>query len=170
MISRCFYATLALAIVLLFSGCSDDPISIVKNGYLSDHPTTTVGKAFDNYSYLTNIKWRTETLANGIRTVTVGAIVPRAKLDKGKFIAPINIENVDSALLEFTFTLNADDTFYLDTKRLVYIGKNLQKDEYQALKKECSQRGKMIEMGCEVNWKPTKLDLERLYKNGLPII
>lgn len=171
MTSRYFYATLVLAIGLLSSGCSDDPISIVKNGYLSAHPTTTVGKAFDNYSYFTNTKWRTETLPNGIRTVTVSATTSKSKLYNQEFAAPFShVKNVDSALVEYTFMLNADDTFFLDSKRLIYTGKNLQQHDLDAMSDSCKSRGKMTDIGCEVNWKPTKMDIERVYMNGVPVM
>lgn len=60
---------LILSTTILLNGCSD--IDTVKNGTLNNYKSTTIGDAFDNYSYALKPKWDSFKTKNGQRIVDV---------------------------------------------------------------------------------------------------
>ena len=64
-------AIIFIGMLILFSGCTDKKVAIVKNGVLKFDKTLTVGEAFDNYKYCKNVKWESFTTDNGREIVQV---------------------------------------------------------------------------------------------------
>jgi len=61
---------LAIPVVIALSGCGGD-IDTIKNGTLNGYESTTIGKAFDNYSYKLTNKWDEFETNNGQKIVSV---------------------------------------------------------------------------------------------------
>lgn len=101
-------------VVLACTG-SDSSVDRVKNGHLSRHSGTTVGKAFEHYAYFTNVSWNSLETPNGQRVVEAYCDV-----DLTKGVSPsgpavvAKASGVDRLVLHLQFTLHtADDAFEL---------------------------------------------------------
>ncbi|MFP4332825.1 MAG: hypothetical protein ACLFQJ_05950 [Campylobacterales bacterium] len=80
-------------------------INLVKDGVLGNHPSLTVGEAFDNYSYFSKTDWKSFTATNGRDVVEF-----EGKLDRGMMDAT-GMGEVMEAYLVIQFIINKDDTF-----------------------------------------------------------
>ncbi len=65
------FASVCIGSALFFSGCSDKKVTEVKNGVLDFNKTLTIGKAFDNYKYCKDVKWKSSKTDNGKAFVQV---------------------------------------------------------------------------------------------------
>jgi hypothetical protein len=61
---------LTLPFVVALSGCGND-IDMIKNGTIDGYESTTIGKAFDNYSYKLVNRWEKFETKNGQKVVSV---------------------------------------------------------------------------------------------------
>ncbi len=128
--------------IFFINGCFlNSDVSNVKNGYLNDFKTITVGDAFDNYKYFTDVKWDSFKTDNGTKIVEV----------KGYLNNDVNntsAKNDNKTYLLTQFTINqADNTFNISYMGLDYKDKN-------GKKKDVSFSSKL-----------TNLTLEFIYKN-----
>jgi hypothetical protein len=70
--------------LLLFGACSNsDEINLVKNGILELDKSLTVGEAFENYKYFSDVKWEAFKTDNGRRVVQVTGILDLDKYPEG---------------------------------------------------------------------------------------
>lgn len=93
--------------VLLMTGCSDNKISVVKNGTFPFDKSLTVGQAIDNYKYFKKTKWETLTTENKKKVVQV---IGQIALDKHPSIKNPEVKAMD---IRFRFVINQDKTFDL---------------------------------------------------------
>jgi hypothetical protein len=105
------FALITLIVSIIFmNGCFKTDISIVKNGYLDDYKTITVGEAFDNYKYFKKVTWDSFKTDNGTKIVEVKGYLDTKN---NKFFTKSN-----KPYLLTQFTINkADDTF-----EITYMG------------------------------------------------
>jgi len=71
--------------VIFIVSCSDSgDIGKVKNGILELDKSLTVGEAFENYKYFTDVKWEAFKTENGRRVVQVAGTLDLNKYPLGK--------------------------------------------------------------------------------------
>lgn len=96
-----------LGLSLFVGGCSDNKVSMVKNGTLEFDKSLTVGQALDKYKYFKNTKWEVITTENGKKVVqAIGQIA----LDNHPSIKNPEFKAMD---IRFQFIVNQDKTFEL---------------------------------------------------------
>lgn len=96
-----------LCLSLFVGGCSDNKVSMVKNGTLEFDKSLTVGQALDNYKYFTKTKWEAITTENGKKVVQV---IGQIALDNHPSIKNPELKAMD---VRFQFIVNQDKTFEL---------------------------------------------------------
>jgi hypothetical protein len=112
---------LSLLIAAFFIiGCENSDIYSVKNGYLNDFKTITVGEAFDKYKYFTDVKWDSFKTDNGTKIVEV----------KGYLNEDSNSSKKLENYLLTQFTINqSDNTFEISYMGLMIKDKNNKEKE-----------------------------------------
>lgn len=80
-------------------------VNLVKSGVLSNHPSLSVGEAFDNYSYFSKTNWRSFESTNGKEVVEFKGKLERDMMDA------IGLGEVIEAYFVVQFVINKDDTF-----------------------------------------------------------
>lgn len=83
-------------------------IGVVKRGKLASFPATSIGNAFDSYSYLTKREWKTGQLPTGNLTVHFTGWIGSAQRDD-----KASPESGTGKALEVKFVFNQDGSFYL---------------------------------------------------------
>lgn len=107
--------------LLVFSGCNSGNVSKVKNGFLDDKKSLTIGEAFDNFKYFKSTKWTEFKTDNGKAIVQVYCVVDidkvnadeKDKLDmmQLKFLKGVFNTVITERTYTVQFTINRDDTF-----------------------------------------------------------
>lgn len=125
-----FFLTFALSSFLV--GCSGD-VSIVKNSYLDDYKTTTVGLALDNFSFFTTKSWESHKTENGSKVVIfTGELEPDFYLRSCELLDTdyakkelmkacrehLNLKKITHTI---TFLVNHDDTIEIESIEITYV-------------------------------------------------
>ena len=107
--------------LLVFSGCNNGNVSKVKDGFLDDKKSLTIGEAFDNFKYFKSTKWTEFKTDSGKGIVQVCCVVDIDKVnadakDKLDMMQLIFLKGAfNTGIIERTytvqFTINRDDTF-----------------------------------------------------------
>jgi len=141
------------SVMMFFSllACGQENIvDSFKASVLDDHPSTTIGKAFDMYQGFSNITWIYEQLPNGTNVVSIRGEVPREKwLNQSSSFAGFNIPAITTAIIEFSFIIPPDGEFYLDSSSVTFSGDNLQ--EIEAMHSQLPANiARMTRGGCQL--------------------
>jgi hypothetical protein len=112
------------AVVLVFiAGCGKIPglggdVALVKNGYLGNEKSMTVGKIFDNYKYFKSTTWKSFKSERGQRVVEFNGVIDSNKMDE--FYKPANYEannliygyrKFNQLVVSIQFIINDDNSF-----------------------------------------------------------
>ncbi|GAX88057.1 conserved hypothetical protein [Lebetimonas natsushimae] len=113
---KIFYLFTFIISLVLVNGCLNSDISTVKNGYLNDFKTISVGEAFDKYKYFTDVKWDSFETDNGTKIVEVKGYLNE---DANK----TKISNKPYLLTQFKIN-KADNTFEISYMGITIKDKN----------------------------------------------
>ena len=154
MIKRYYIICQIIFLVFIFS-CTSNPIDLVKSGTINKDKSTTVGNAFENYSFISNKDWRQFEDAQKRNIVEF-----RGKIDINQY------KSMKYGSIQMTPLIFAEAN--KNIAELIYVAKFA-----------ISKDGKSFEVlysGCEICSKKTKRtncddetlsDIENIYKNIL---
>jgi hypothetical protein len=108
---------LAAVVLAFIAGCGKVPgfggdVALVKNGYLGNEKSITVGQIFDKYKYFKSTSWKALKSERGQRIVEFTGEIDLNHPDiKSVFGNIMDLNNLESSTKIVQFIINADKTF-----------------------------------------------------------
>jgi hypothetical protein len=105
-------------------GCRSDPVSVVRDGVLSGHSSTTIGRAFE--ATFQNPSWTSSVSPKGATLVEFQGTIPLGTLNRAGFVEAFYPSQVDLTNLRNCFTaanvVPAPDDNSLRNANLEFVG------------------------------------------------